>query len=264
MKTNILDGLTLEYAPAEQEMAGWIASACRNALPAITEQWGLRAPGDCHFFIMTDPVQFFFQSAPWAWKLLLVVGFPFWYGRAKQTWPISAAWTQRYGRRVVIGIKPPRLWQQSDTSIGRMIFTEEKDTERKVRHLACHELVHACAAQLVLPAWLNEGLAALTVERFMQAPIFRADTRERVRDYQPKEAPLSYRQLARQGKEAIAYASVRGYWLVRYLEEKHPGFLKQRFAAPHEMFSFEDEMIKILKMDPTTFWQDIDALITVQ
>ena len=261
MKTQITPTISVEFDPAEQETADWIAGACREALALIETQWGFPPPADCRFFLMTDPVRFFFRSAPWTWKVLLAVGFPLWYGRAKRTWPFSAAWTQRYGRRTAIGIKPPRLWETSDRTIGKMIYVEEKDTRRKVRHLTCHELVHACSAQLVLPAWMNEGIATLTVEKFMQAPVFRDDTIEIVRTTQPKGPPSSYRQMARQSKEDIAYQAVRGYWLVRYLEETYPGFLARIIAARREILAFDEKAAQELGMDPARFWEEIDGVL---
>jgi hypothetical protein len=261
MKTQITPTISVEFDPAEQETADWIAGAAREALALIETQWGFPAPADCRFFLMTDPVRFFFRSAPWTWKVMLAVGFPLWYGRAKRTWPFSAAWTQRYGRRTAIGIKPPRLWETSDRTIGKMIYVEEKDTRRKVRHLTCHELVHACSAQLVLPAWMNEGIATLTVEKFMQAPVFRDDTIEIVRTTQPKGPPSSYRQMARQSKEDIAYQAVRGYWLVRYLEETRPGFLARIIAARREILAFDEKAAQELGMDPARFWEEIDGVL---
>lgn len=261
MKTQITPTLSVEFDPAEQETADWIAGAAREALPLIETQWGFPPPVDCRFFLMTDPVRFFFRSAPWTWKVLLAVGFPLWYGRAKRTWPFSAAWTQRYGQRTAIGMKPPRLWETSDRAIGQMIYVEEKDTQRKVRHLTCHELVHACSAQLVLPAWMNEGIATLTVENFMQAPVFRPDTLDIVRDTQPKGPPSSYRQMARQSKEDIAYQAVRGYWLVRYLEETHPGFLARVIAARREILAFDEKAAQELGMAPERFWEEIDGVL---
>jgi hypothetical protein len=261
MKIQIQPGLTLEAPEAEQENAGIIAGACRAALEQIRADWELEAPRDCRLHLMTAPGRFFFHAAPWSWKPLLVLGFPIWYPRAQRAWPISAAWTQRFGARVVIGIKPPALWQRSDASIGRLIYAEETDLLRKLRHLTCHELVHACSAQLRLPAWLNEGVAALTVERFMQAPVFRADTLQRVRDTQPKEPPAGYREMARLDKEALAYTTVRGYWLVRYIEETQPGLLKRSFAAGRLSFSFEEELAAALGLEPTRFWAEIDGVV---
>jgi hypothetical protein len=261
MKTRIAPHLDVEFDSAEQETAGWIVTACKETIPLIAESWGLGPPADCHFYLMTSPVAFFFRSAPWGWRILLGLSFPLWYPRARRTWPYSAAWTQSYGRRVAIGIKPPRLWEQSDKSIGLMMYEKEEDVRLKVYQLACHELTHACSAHLRMPAWLNEGIAALTVERYLQKRIIRPDTLALVRDYQPKGPPPTYRELSRMNNQAIASHTVRGYWLVRYLEETHPGWLKSKLALSSFDKLFTAELSYEIGLAEDRFWNGVDGLI---
>ena len=62
----------------------------------------------------------------------------------------------------MIGIKPPRLLDRADRTIGGLLFRRGPDLHKKAELTTCHELTHACSARLKLPAWLNEGLAAVT------------------------------------------------------------------------------------------------------
>jgi hypothetical protein len=162
---------------------------------------------------------------------------------------------------VAIGVKPPRLLEQSDKSFGVRMFVEEKDIKTKVRHVTCHELAHACTAHLKLPAWLNEGVAAVTVDRFLGKRTIRAETLELVRSFRPKEVPLTYRELSRRRGEAFVYHAVRGYWLVRYLEEKCPGFLRRMFSQRQDSRTMEREMVMELGMEPESFWRGVDEVI---
>lgn len=260
MKRNI-GGVTLVYAAGEQETAELIAGTCARAIQLSQEEWGLGPPADCRIYVMTSWQGFLLQSAPWPWKLLLGSTVPFWYARIRRTWPYSAAWTQRYGRRVAIGVKPARLLPQSDRSIGERVFVEEKDPAAYVQHVTCHELVHACSAHLRLPAWLNEGIATLTAERFMGRPIIRGETLKVLKGFVPKAAPPTYRQLSRMPGEAIAYHGMRAYWLVRYLEEQRPGFMKRMLAQRQDPGAIERQTIAELGMAPESFWSDIDAAI---
>lgn len=253
-------GIRVAHDPNEADTSAVIGAACAQALQVIDASWGLPAPADCRVVVMTTWWGFVFESAPWSWRLLLVA-LPLWALRARRTWPISAAWTLRYGRRVVIGIKPPRLWAQSDPTFSLGIFVEESDTPTQVRHLVCHELTHACSAHLKLPAWLNEGLAAVTVDRFLGKQTIRSDSRALVRDYQPKARPPGYRELSRLPGPAMAYHVVRGYWLVRYLEEVHPGFLRQCLAAPQPAHQLEAEVARVAGVEPGQLWVMIDDLI---
>jgi hypothetical protein len=210
---------------------------------------------------MTSWWGFFFQSAPWLWKILLTISFPLWGFRAHRTWPYSAAWTQRYGQRVAIGVKPPRLLEVSDKSIGLLMFVEEKDNKTKVRHLTCHELTHACSAHLILPPWLNEGLAAVTVDRYLEKRTIRQDTLELLRRFTPKGRPPTYAQLSRLDAEAIAYYTVLGYWFVQYLEEVRPRFLKRLFSLSPISRTIESEIAAELGVELEGFWSKIPDMI---
>ena len=210
MKLRTIHGVTLAIDPDEQDTVDLIGGACEKAIQLSQEIWGLGPPEDCHIYVMTSWLGFVFQSAPGHWRILLGATMPFWCFRARRTWPYSAAWTQRYGRRVAIGVKPPRLLEQSDRSIGVRMFVEEKDMKVNVQHVTCHELVHACSAHLKLPMWLNEGIATVTVDRFLERPTIRRETLEFMRCFLPKGAPPTYRELSRMGGEAIAYHGMRG------------------------------------------------------
>ncbi|HSD85161.1 MAG TPA: hypothetical protein VLG46_14945 [Anaerolineae bacterium] len=247
---------------ADRATADLIDSACAEALQLIQSSWGLAAPQDCRIYVMTSWPSFVFQSAPWPWRVLLAVTAPFWSFRARRTWPYSAAWTQRYGKRVAIGIKPPRLLAQSDKSFGVRMFVEEKDMQINTRRLVCHELTHACAAHLRLPAWLNEGIATVTVDRFARKRTIVVETLNLIRDYQPKTPPPTYRALSQIRGEAFIYHAVRGYWLTAYVEEKCPGFLQRKFAHDWPASSIEQEIAIELGMRPENFWSEIDAAVS--
>jgi hypothetical protein len=261
VKSRITSNVTLVFDPGEQDTADLIGGACEKAIRLAQESWGLEPPEDCRIYVMTSWWGFVFQSAPWPWRILLGATVPFWCFRARRTWPYSAAWTQRYGRRVAIGVKPPRLLEQSDRRIGVRMFVEERDMKVNVQHVTCHELVHACAAHLRLPMWLNEGIATVTVDRFLERPTIRQETLEFMRGFLPKAPPPTYRELSRMGGEAIAYHGMRGYWLVRYLEEERPGFLRRMFSLRRDSKTIEREVAMELGMEPGSFWSEIDEVV---
>ncbi len=245
----------------EKDTAELIGDTAVKALALIQESWGLGPPADCRIYIMTSWWRFMFQSAPWFWRILVALGLPFWGFRARRTWPYSGAWTIRYGKRVSIGIKPPRLLEISDKSIGVRMFVEEKETPIKTQHLACHELTHACSAPLKLPAWLNEGLAAVTVDRFLGKRTIRMDTLELIRTCTPKRRPPTYRELSRLKGDAFVYHAVRGYWLVQYLEEKHPGFLRRALASRRAVQAIDSKIAVELGIELQSLWNEIDDLM---
>lgn len=261
MQQQMIDSLTLYYEPEEIETARLVGSACEAALQAISQSWGLKPPADCRIYVMTDPLRFFFQSAPWSWRLLLGASVPLWIGRVRRTWPISAGWTQRFGKRVAIGVKPKRLLEKADRSLGASIFVPNPDLDDAIRMVTCHELTHACSAHLRLQPWLNEGLATVTAGRLLGKSTIRSETLELVRDYQPKAPPVSYRELVRLRGEDFTYQAVRGYWLVEALEALHPGLLKSIFSQPRSPQEIESRLAEALGLPLEDLWQQVDGLI---
>ncbi len=257
----LIGKLSVSCMPEDESTARVIADACGDALQLAKASWGLDAPPECRVHVMTTWRRFVFQSAPWPWKIMLALSYPLWSERVRRTWPMSAGWAQHYGRRIAIGIKPPRLLEVSDKSIGRRVFVEEADPIAKIRHLTCHELVHAASAHLALPAWLNEGLAALSVDRFMGTQTIRTDSLDLLQDTRPKAAPPSYRAMTRSRGETLAYHVVRGYWLVRYIEETNPGFLRSLLAARHSHQAIECAVAEQLGRPPDELWPVVDDIV---
>ena len=75
---------------------------------------------------------------------------------------------------------------------------------------------------LQLPAWLNEGIATVTVDRFAGKRTILAETLNLIREHQPKAPPPAYRELSRMSGAAFVYHAVRGYWLTSYISRKNP------------------------------------------
>lgn len=261
MSSKTIAGITVTAASEEQSTLDLVAEACAGSLACIREAWGLPAPADCRVYVMTSWREFIFESAPGLWRILVAVTQPLWARRIAATWQYAGGWTQRYGRTVVIGVKPPRLILQSDRSIGARVFVEEQDMTVKVRHIICHELTHACAAHLQLPLWLNEGLAMVAVDRFLQKRTVCEDSRDLVRDFEPKAESIDYRATARVDGKTLAYHTARGYWLVEYLERHRPGFLRGLLAERRKPQALDRDIAAELGMAPETFWRDIDAVI---
>ncbi len=262
MATRKIGNIKLIYSSSETATANLIAEAIEKSLRLAGELWGLDPPADCRIYVMTSWLGFIFHSSPFVWKPVLALTFPLWLSRIRRTWRYSAAWTQRYGLRAAIGIKPGRLIEKSDRSVGVRMFVEEKDPDMNVRQVACHEIVHACSAHLWLPVWLNEGIATITADKFLERQTIRDDTLQFVKEYQPKKSPPTYRELSRMSGEAIAYHGSRSYWLVRFLEEEFPGFLKEALTENMDSGAIRDELSAELEIEPRNFWQEIDDIVT--
>jgi hypothetical protein len=192
---------------------------------------------------------------------MLAASIPLWNFRVRKLWRLAGGWVQRYGTRLAVGIKPPRILRQADRSIGAQIFVQEKDIGEKVKQVTCHELVHAFTAHLRLPLWLNEGLAMVTVDEFAGEPTVRFETVESLDEPARGSGPESYRSVQRKNMDALVYHVVRGYWLTRYIMETQPDLLQGILAQRHSHGVLEGKVATALGMDREEFWRRIDGIV---
>ena len=254
--------LKIHYNRKEEKTAELVTTACEKALQLAGEDWGLKAPDNCHVYIMTSWQGFIFNSTPFKWKITLYLTLPLWVPRIRRTWPDSTAWTQRFGHRIAIGIKPPRLMATKDRKVSSILTVEEPDPEKEIQNITCHEIIHACSAHLILPMWLNEGIAIFSTEHFAEKPVVRQETLQLVKERAPKKEPPTYQNIAKMRRQAIAYHDSRGYWIVMYLEENHPGFLKDLLSMHRYEDEIEQKIAEVLGMEREYLWAQIDDIIT--
>ena len=259
-----MDGLTLFFDEGERDAVELVRHACEKSIRLIHECWDLATPEDCRVYVMTSWLHFVFHSAPWSWRILLGATIPLWYLRASRLWEYAGGWAQRYGKRRAVGVKPPRLIQVADTSIGERVFLKEEDVGEKVQHVTCHELVHAFAAHLKLPMWLNEGLAMVTVDRYVGKPTVRPETLETLAHSGQGAGPGRYRKLRIRDQDSMVYHVVRGYWLTRYLAEKDPDLLEAPLLGKIPSAKIEPRIAEALDIPQDHFWEQIDRLLIKQ
>lgn len=251
-----VDGVTLAYDPEDQATALTLRQACAAALPIIRQRWGLPAPENLWVYVMTDRwLSDLLRLAPAVWRVALILALPFNYLRTRRMWKHVGGWQIRLGRRRLVGIKPPRLLLQSDRSIGEGIFIEEPDLDRRTQHLLCHELTHACTAHLFLPAWLNEGLAMLTVDHLVGRPTVKLETLALIPQGLRKYGQTTYQQVRAERKEAVIYLYVSAYWVTRWLEETQPELLKSLLDRRTHPWKLESRLAKALGMDADILWR---------
>ena len=173
--STVIDGITLYFDDQDHDASMIFEKAITDSAGVIKETWDLNVPRDCRVYVMRTWWGFIYGSAPWPWRILLLLTLPFWILKVVKFWKISGGWAQRFGRRHVVGVKPPMLIKAADTRLGEKIFIKENNIDNKVRNITCHELTHAFTAHLKLPMWLNEGLAMITVDKLLQKPSVKAD-----------------------------------------------------------------------------------------
>jgi hypothetical protein len=262
VRTKPIDGLTLFFDAREREAAELIGQACERSVEIIHTCWDLDMPKACRVYVMTSWVRFLFHAPPWPWRVLVAVTLPLWYFRARKLWAIAGGWHQQFGERRAVGIKPPRLLETADTSIGERIFIKEDDLDERVRRNTCHELTHAFSSHLGLPMWLNEGLAMVTVDKFAGKLTVKLETIQALAQPLQDTGPGRYRQLHGEAMDDLVfYHCVRGYWLTRYLEDTQPGLLRDLLRQKRSPATLESHVAAAYGMELSEFWKRIDDVI---
>lgn len=272
MITTRADGITLAYEAQDQPTAEILRATCARVIPLAAERWGLKPPKDLYVYLMTEHwVRDIHAALPWYWRPFFYLSLPLWYLRLRKMFPYIGGWQQHAGRRRVIGIKPPHMLEKSDRSLGERIFIKEPDMQVKVGHLLCHELTHAFTSHLRLPAWLNEGLAMVTVDAFLGKPSVLPETVQALRKMQGKPGDSSYLTVYTRDLTGVVYLYVRGYWITRYLEATHPGLLKELLQRRRSHGDLETRLARGLydgehRQDAgwdgrRQFWREIDGRV---
>jgi hypothetical protein len=253
-----VSGLTLFFEARDRDTVELVRQACEKSTRLIQEHWGLETPKDCRVYIMTSWLDFVFRSAPWRWKVLLALTLPLWAPRARQTWSLAGGWEQRYGQRRAVGVKPPRVLQLADRGIGNRFFVKEAHLGEKVQHITCHELTHAFTSHLPLPTWLKEGLAMVTVDKFVGKPTVQYRTLQVLARAPGKHSPGGRQKLRVGEEEALVELYARGYWLTRYVEETRPGLLKTLLSQRRRPDDLESGIAAAYGKSLGEFWDGID------
>jgi hypothetical protein len=261
MQSITTPGLTIYFDPEEREAAQLIQEACQRSTQTIHTSWGLEAPEDCRLYILTSWPRCVFQGATFQTQILLALTMPLWYSEFKQRWQYAGGWAQRYGRRQVVGIKTPRLIAETPLGIGSDIFIKEEDLEDKVLSVLSHELTHAFSSHLVLPTWLNEGLAMVTSDRCFQKQTVRTDTLQLLKGSLPRNTSSDELNLKKQSREEILLIYIRGYWLTRYLAQSSPDLLRDLLKDRKSPPAYESVIAGEYGIQPENFWLEFQRRV---
>ena len=261
MEQIAIPGAKLFYDAMDRDAAERIGPAVGQALRLAQDRWRLSPRGELHVHVMSSWPKFLFRAAPWTWRPLLVATFPLWAPRVKRIWKLAGGWTQRFGGRLAVGVKPPRLLLAADRSLGERLFLSEPDVQGKVRQITWHETVHACSLHHKLPAWLNEGLAMFAVDRLAGKPTVRPETLSWMKVGQSAASGRRYPTHSHDRVEAFLRLYTQGYWRVRFSEEACPGLLKALFGEKHRPGEWLRLIAGACGLSETRDWAELDMAV---
>lgn len=257
----ISDKITLYFNQREKESAKIIEAACLQSLPIIRETWGLLEPKQCRVYIVNSWFYYMFHSAPWHARIPSILSFPFWYLQTRRICKLYGGLTQSRKGNPVIGIKPLKSIANTDTSVGNLIYVKAPTMNDKLEHILCHEMTHAFSSHLDLPLWLNEGIAMISVDIYFRKQTVREDTLNYLKNSRLRLYQAGYNDLPQMKKESIAYYYTRGYWITRFLMEKHPDVLKNALKKKQPQHSLENQIASALGLSRRTFLKTIDDMV---
>jgi hypothetical protein len=255
------EGFALFFELQDQESAELLRQAVEKSFRIIQEHWGFEIPANLRVYVMTSWQGFIFHSAPWLWKVFYSILYPLMCLRTKRIWKLSVGWSMPYPGHPAIGVKPPRLLETAYMDVGDRILTRDVDNETQVQLVACHEVTHAFTAHLKLPAWLNEGLAMVTVDLFHGEATVRKDSVEVLAKGEELADLGRSRKISIENKDVLVYQFGRGYWLVRYLMDTKPHLLKDLLSRRIPIPELEGKVATAYDMDRETFWKEIDGIV---
>lgn len=263
MEKTTTDRFTLYFDREEQDAAEIIEEACQRSIRTITETWGLKPPQDFRVYVMNSWPRCVFLGAPMVYQIILALTTPLWYSRFKLLWTFAGGWAQQYGKRQVVGIKAPRLIEQTPATMGNEIFIEIDDNAEKVTSITCHELTHAFTSHLSLPVWLNEGLAMVTVDCCLNKTTVKPETLDILRASTDKDQHSEKIDLASQDKVQISRIYIRGYWLTRFLYETQPELLKSFLEMRLSSQEIDIKIADVYGVTQNLFWEEIGREVLI-
>lgn len=248
------------FEQQDQALAGALLQSTQDILRRLEQNYALAAPRRVKVVVLTSWQSFPFQTAPWYLQPVVVLTFPFWAARTRRIWPLAGGWQQSYpGGTAAVGIKPPRLMQTADRSLGAELFLDLKDPRQKQHSILAHELTHACTSHLRLPAWLHEGLAMVASDHLLGKATVLPESRRFIRAaYLTQERQKrAYQGRDREGLLAL-YAA--GYWLVRWLEEMQPAILKSLLNERRRPQEVVEHVAGAFGCQPEALWAHVEAI----
>jgi hypothetical protein len=258
-----VSGLKVYFRPEDRQDAHAIEQYCLASFAVLEQLWGLKAPLNCRIFVMTDWRSFIFDSATTIQRIRYYLAYPLWVRRIGSMWQYVGGWTLPYRKAPVVGIKPGRLASTSDRTIGRQIFIEQPDPQKKICNITAHELTHAAAAHLSLPAWLNEGLAMRTADAVLGVETVMPETLELIKKTR-RGARIWFLMNLNwnpRSSQDLVYRYVRGYWITRYFQQTNPNVLKSILRQRLSRQEIYLRLGKAAGLKGGNFWTQIDRRV---
>ena len=101
----------------------------------------------------------------------------------------------------------------------------------------------------------------VAADEFLGVRTVRTDTIQSLKHPRQKRAIGRYQDLPRMQKDEIVYQYVRGYWITRYLMDRHAGLLNNLLDKKHSRRTTENMLAGALGLRRRSLWKQIDGIV---
>ena len=172
----------------------------------------------------------------------------------------AGGFTYETGEVTYIQIKPIKEYKNLKSKISKYILKKQKNQKYKLKISICLNFTNAFTASLNYPIWINYGINIFTVEKILKNQIIKDDTLLLINE---NSVGQTNDIMNENDDKKIAYNYAKGYWTVKYLEEKHPGFLKKTFKNSQGK-NIEEKISKKLGINTSqkdNLWNQLDEIL---
>ena len=197
---------------------------------------------------LTKPIRVYFtdsmlsvmlHTTTFAKKMIMLLFLPIWYRKAKKYWNYSKGWLMKNNTLNSVVLKTSD-GLESTVNVEKGLYKEEyvcKDNKEEQRRVFLHQYIQVLLSDITKPEWLEEGLSYYTMEKYYGSQFLKSETLEMVQD------------MPESSIEDIIYSGIKGYWMVKYIEEEYPNMIIELLKETKEkdLLSFEEVLFDRLE-----------------
>ena len=257
MKKEFFKELNINYYKKYEKEKEIIKNNYEKVVNLIEKLWDIDSKRPTiNIYIFISDFKYILCASNWFFIILrFTILLPHWLLRGRKRWKKWRGVSGFQKKEPSILIKPMEHYNYY-TNKNFFKYTNlylDNKKEKIFKSTFCHEIFQVYTHDLKLPAWLKQGLAIITEEYFLDKKMILSKSINLLKEKHLDELDEKY----------STYILIKGYWTVRYLEEKYPDFLKKTIKKYRE-----EEIVKEIGKklglninNKDELWEQIDDLL---
>lgn len=241
-----------------------INDSYNKCVKLFKNHWGLDTPKKMKIYIVDSYlsyIKYHFLSSPFYMQTLYILFFPGYIYRWARWWPKSFAWTDQYKMNPVLGIKSIEYFSKpTNNEIGKRVFNKENDIQLKIELSLCHTMLAYLLNQYIYQLWFVDGLCLYSRDLYSSKQIININTLDDLHFSGNSSEPKSLNYVS-DSIDDFVYSSIRGYWIIKYIESLKPGFLRSFLSSNESAENIIERISEAINVDSSDFWSLIDSKV---